>query len=130
MTETKTRAQIAAEKEALMAVEDVSTRKNNIKKYLTTLTAEQAAAFVAAAQKGVPVSDMAEVSDMSRRAIYNILSRHEAETGNRLVNTYTVHDALRDSIKEAKDKDKNKEANKDKAAPAGDAETAAPAGTD
>lgn len=118
MTETKTRAQIAAEKEALMAVEDVSTRKNNIKKYLTTLTAEQAAAFVAAAQKGVPVSDMAEVSDMSRRAIYNILSRHEAETGNRLVNTYTVHEGAQP------------EDDKDKAAPDSDAETAAAAGTD
>lgn len=118
MTDTKTRAQIAAEKEALMAVEDVSTRKNNIKKYLTTLTAEQAAAFVTAAQKGVPVSDMAEVSDMSRRAIYNILSRHEAETGNRLVNTYTVHETEQEA-----DKDK------EKGAPAGDAETAAAAGT-
>lgn len=119
MTDTKTRAQIAAEKEALMAVEDVSTRKNNIKKYLTTLTAEQAAAFVAAAKKGVPVSDMAEVSDMSRRAIYNILSRHEAETGNRLVNTYTVHETEQEA-----DKDKEKDA------PASAAETAAAAGTD
>lgn len=118
MTETKTRAQIAAEKEALMAVEDVSTRKNNIKKYLATLTTEQAAAFVTAAQKGVPVSDMAEVSDMSRRAIYNILSRHEAETGNRLVNTYTVHEGEQEDSK-AKTKD----------APASDAETAAAAGT-
>lgn len=120
MTDTKTRAQIAAEKEALMAVEDVSTRKNNIKKYLTTLTAEQAAAFVAAAKKGVPVSDMAEVSDMSRRAIYNILSRHEAETGNRLVNTYTVHEGAQPED----DKDKAKDA------PASNAETAADAGTD
>lgn len=118
MTDTKTRAQIAAEKEALMAVEDVSTRKNNIKKYLTTLTAEQAAAFVAAAKKGVPVSDMAEVSDMSRRAIYNILSRHEAETGNRLVNTYTMHETEQEA---AKDKEKD--------APASAAETAAEAGT-
>ena len=118
MTDTKTRAQIAAEKEALMAVEDVSTRTNNIKKYLATLTTEQAAAFVTAAQKGVPVSDMAEVSDMSRRAIYNILSRHEAETGNRLVNTYTVHETEQEA-----DKDKEKDA------PAGAAETAAEAGT-
>ena len=46
MTDTKTRAQIAAEKEALMAVEDVSTRKNNIKKYLATLTTEQALSLI------------------------------------------------------------------------------------
>lgn len=91
MTEKKTRAQIAAEKDALITVEDVSARKKNIKKHLATLTTEQAGAFVAAAQAGVPVSDMARVSDMSRRAIYNVLARHEDETGNRLVNTYTNH---------------------------------------
>lgn len=91
MTEKKTRAQIAAEKDALITVEDVSARKKNTKKYLATLTTEQAGAFVAAAKAGVPVSDMARVSDMSRRAIYNVLARHEDETGNRLVNTYTNH---------------------------------------
>lgn len=93
MNENKTPEQIAAEKEALMTVEDVSSRKTNIKKYLAALTTEQADAFVAAFKAGVSVAEMAEASGMSRRAIYNTLYRHEDETGNRLVNSYRANQA-------------------------------------
>lgn len=99
LNENKTPEQIAAEKEALMTVEDVSSRKTNIKKYLAALTTEQADAFVAAFKAGVSVAEMAEASGMSRRAIYNTLYRHEDETGDRLVNSYRANqdeDAAKD----------------------------------
>ena len=78
--------------QALARVHDVSEQKNTAKKQVKTLSADQNKLFIEAVKEGVAVTDLAEASKMSRRAIYRQLSTHEETTGDRLVNRYDKAD--------------------------------------
>lgn len=78
--------------QALARVHDVSEQKNTAKQQVKALSADQNKLFIEAVKEGVAVTDLAEASKMSRRAIYRQLSTHEEATGDRLVNRYDKTD--------------------------------------
>lgn len=82
--------------QALALVHDVSEQKNTAKKQVKALSADQNKLFIEAVKEGVAVTDLAEASKMSRRAIYRQLSTHEEATGDRLVNRYDKTDESSD----------------------------------
>lgn len=89
--------------EALARVQDVSTQKNTAKKQVKSLSADQNKLFIEAVKEGVAVTDLADASKMSRRAIYRQLSTHEEATGDRLVNRYDKADGAADADGEGDD---------------------------
>ena len=74
--------------DALARVKDVSEKKNAAKKEAKTFSDEQSKLFIEAVKEGVSVTDLADASNISRRAIYRQLSTYEEVTGERLVNRY------------------------------------------
>lgn len=78
--------------QALARLHDVSEQKNTAKKQVKELSADQNKLFIEAVKEGVSVTDLADASKMSRRAIYRQLSTHEEVTGDRLVNRYDKAD--------------------------------------
>lgn len=75
-------------KQAINHVTDVSEQKMQAKAQVKELSEKQHDLFIEAVKQGVSVTDLADVAQMSRRAIYRQLSTHEEKTGDRLVNRY------------------------------------------